>query len=935
MSQGNRDIEFTPLETRRYTGRDVLILAALGGLVALAFWEVVAQGRVFFFRDFALFFYPKRFFAAEAIRNWSIPFWNSYSGCGEPVLGTYQPAVFYPPALIYYILPMPQSFMWFVVLHFFISGAGAYYMMRAWGVRRVAAAFTAFAWAFSPAFAGTLDYVSFQTSLAWMPWCLAFARNITSGARYKGFLLLTVALTMAILAAAPEPVIFTAILLTAYALWSAVATARRRGWAFAWKPAGLVLLAIPAAIVLSGVEVAPFLHTLRYSARQQRIIKQDAGLWSAHPTDALLLLLPRFYLFADRGGIYWRSQHWLKSVYIGVMIPFLAGWTLLAVRRHTSSLVRIVAVVLGAAAAVWLAYASAPDTRTYQAASAAVSWWYYPAAGLAGALAGFAMAVTNRRNLFFFAAAIPFVLMAAGPNTAVWSYCYDHIPGIGLIRFPVKFYLPAVLSLAALAGFAVDDVLVLARRRNMLRPMTLIAVILGAALLFAVAWAMMKYKPAEVYPRITPRQLLELGETGNDQAAECYESTQWSFGRSSAYLALGAGALLVAVFLTRMRIPRPYGGLALALTLFLDMGLFGAHLNPVAGKETYTDKPSHLVIVPHDTSDTRLFMTSTLRDSLRKERLARIHDLYGLENYIALVKGIRFQSDNELLRWLDRTSAPPFENLRDLDEWLKTTNSPQFVTDIEYEVLKETFYPNTNILYHAATVDSFEPMTVKWQHDVVLRFLGRELSASRDKFLTRMLAAGVAVEASNEPPGFVYLPLQNPGTRGVLAGHVIAVDSEEEAEATLLDTPIDVMERVILFRKDAETAAAWLGPLAMETPVEGSAPVGSSKVLSDEGNRVTFEVTSDRRALLFVADTYFPNFAAVVDGNPAPLWRANYAYRAVPVDAGTHVVEFVWRPYDFYAGLAMTLAGIAALTLTGLRIRNRNKAASSATRKTA
>ena len=52
----------------------------------------------------------------------------------------------------------------------------------------------------------------------------------------------------------------------------------------------------------------------------------------AAEVDDLMGLL-RFYLTADRGGIYWSSQHWLKTVYMGVLIPFLAAWTVLAVRR--------------------------------------------------------------------------------------------------------------------------------------------------------------------------------------------------------------------------------------------------------------------------------------------------------------------------------------------------------------------------------------------------------------------------------------------------------------------------------------------------------------------------------------------------------------------------------------------------------------------------
>jgi uncharacterized membrane protein YfhO len=46
-----------------------------------------------------------------------------------------------------------------------------------------------------------------------------------------------------------------------------------------------------------------------------------------------------------------------------------------------------------------------------------------------------------------------------------------------------------------------------------------------------------------------------------------------------------------------------------------------------------------------------------------------------------------------------------------------------------------------------------------------------------------------------------------------------------------------------------------------------------------------------------------------VDGKPAPLLRANYAFQAVPVPAGPHTVRVVYEDYAFRAG-----AGLSALT---------------------
>jgi len=853
--------ERLPLAPRRGAGRDVLVVAALAGLVTIAFWEVLAQGRVFFFRDFALFFYPKRHFAAEALRHGRIPFWNPYGACGEPLLGAYQPAVFYPLAVIYYLFPMPQSFMWFVLFHFLLSGAGAYYMMRAWGARRPAAAFTAFAWAFSPAFVGVADYVSFLTSLSWLPWCLAFARRITTGRAARGFVFLSISFAMAVMAAAPEPVIFIAALLVAYAAWNLVTAWRRRGLAAAWRPAAIIVASIVAGVLLSGVEVVPFLHTLRYSARHEGLSIKDSGKWSASPGDALLLFLPRFRLFADRGGIYWHGQHWLKTVYLGVLAPFLAGWTLLAVRR--------------------------------------------------------------RRNWFFAAVALLFVLMAGGPNSPLWLLAYKHVPGVALIRYPVKFYLPAAFAVAALAGFAFDDLLVCARRKEVLRPALLVCLIAAAALVFFSGWWVAKRHPQTVARLLGPGDMLGPGQAGPERIAQCYEASQWSLGRSAACLAGGAAALLAAVTLSRLRIPRPYGAIALVIVLFADAAFFGAHLNPLAGPETYTEKPGHLAIVPSGPSETRLFMTPELRKKLLAIRLAEIRNLRDLTGYVSLVKGIRFQSDAEFLHYLARTSAPRFADMGELDAWLNETRSPQFQTDLEYEFFKETFYPNANLLYAVPAIDGFEPMSVKWHDDLLKKVHDGKIPEGRDRVLARMWGAGVVAQAKVETPGFLYLPLEKPGVRAFLTCQITPAETDQAALELVAASDIDTSCSVVLVKPDAETAARFLRALPPQGPSEIASGPGTVRLLSDTGNHSAFEVNASRRALLFVADNYFPNFAARVDGKYAPLWRANYAYRAVPVEPGRHTVEFVWRPYDFYAGLAVSAAAIAWM-IAALRFwRNR------------
>ncbi|MHC4712584.1 MAG: hypothetical protein ACYTAN_04840 [Planctomycetota bacterium] len=876
---------------RRGRHTDLIILILLALLVMLLFHQVLFSGKVFFFRDFSFFFYPKRHLVTERIRNFDIPFWSQYAGCGEPVLGTYQPAVFYPPAVVYYLLPLPHSFMWFVVAHLFIAGSGMYYMMRAFGVRRPPAAFAAAAWAFSPVFVSTLDNVSFMNSLSWLPWCLFSARRLSLALRWRRFLGLVFTLTMAILAGGPEPVVFILAIVLAYSVFHTLtASVRRRGKkrdanhfsATARNapvspdaPSGqsgrgsnrkmvsvplfplfplLVLAALLLALLISGVEIAPLLHSLRWSGRPAQNIK-SARHWAARPSDALLWFLPRFYLFPDRGGIYWRSQQWLKTVYMGVAIPFLALWTILAVRR--------------------------------------------------------------RRNLFFLLLAAFAAALAVGAVSPLWRLLWHYLPGFSLIRFPVKWFLPAAFALAALAGFAVDDFLVCSRRKERLRPLLLVAVIAVTAALFAAGRLAMN--SPEAFKALTPPEVAERIVAGDaaaaDQAWEQFESARWSLGRSSAFLFALGGALVAAGVLARLKIPRPYGAAAVAAVLFIDVALFGVRLNPVAGAQILTRPPGHVTTLATGPNASRLYSTPAMFEYAASARLARFKDVSGLAQYLTSVTGRPFSGVPELLEWAEDVAGKRFTTLEELDAWLSSSAAPHLLTVAEQEYLREVFHPNLNVLYGVPATNSFEPLLVKWHFDLLNRLRQEKVSAARARYLPVLWGATTVIERAQEPPGFVYLPIRPEGRRALLADRIIPVGGDAEARSVLLETDIDVRKRVILIGRDAEQAAAFLGERSLEKPPEDHPEPGSARVVADSGDELTVEVDAARPALLFLADNWYPNFRATVDGDPAPIWRANYGYRALPVPAGAHTVRFTYVPTEFYLGLAMTVIGLAVLAV--------------------
>ncbi|GEJ58603.1 YfhO family protein [Anaeromyxobacter diazotrophicus] len=116
--------------------------------------------------------------------------------------------------------------------------------------------------------------------------------------------------------------------------------------------------------------------------------------------------------------------------------------------------------------------------------------------------------------------------------------------------------------------------------------------------------------------------------------------------------------------------------------------------------------------------------------------------------------------------------------------------------------------------------------------------------------------------------------------------------------------------------------------LAPETPLPRlatGAPEGplAARAVRADGGAVEATVTAPRPGLAVVLDPWFPGWTATVDGAPAPLARADYAFMAVPVPAGEHVVRLAYRPTQLGRGVAVgaLTAALLAAALAWRRLR--------------
>ncbi len=131
--------------------------------------------------------------------------------------------------------------------------------------------------------------------------------------------------------------------------------------------------------------------------------------------------------------------------------------------------------------------------------------------------------------------------------------------------------------------------------------------------------------------------------------------------------------------------------------------------------------------------------------------------------------------------------------------------------------------------------------------------------------------------------------------------------------AALLDPDFEPSRQVLLPEGEARPAP----PL----------PVGEARIVPGEyrPDRVRLEARLDAPGYLVLLDAFDPGWRARVDGEPAPLVRANTAFRAVALPPGAHRVELVYRPPLLILGLALSSAAAAACVGLLLRSATRDR----------
>lgn len=144
--------------------------------------------------------------------------------------------------------------------------------------------------------------------------------------------------------------------------------------------------------------------------------------------------------------------------------------------------------------------------------------------------------------------------------------------------------------------------------------------------------------------------------------------------------------------------------------------------------------------------------------------------------------------------------------------------------------------------------------------------------------------------------------LSGSSPRSYVACHVVPSASRQAARDAALDAAFDPGRDV-----------------ALEVPGTADCRGGrvSRRVVSSDV--VELDAELDGAGYLVARDSWARGWTATVDGEPAPVLRANGRHRAVALPAGRHQVVLRYKPPGLLPGAALTLLGLGGLAWLALR----------------
>jgi hypothetical protein len=461
-------------------------------------WDGIAQ------------YYPWRLFAAESLRSGIIPLWNPYQFCGTPFVANGQSAVFYPPNLIFWLLPTAIAFGWSAWLHLALTGWFSYLFLRRIGTGRPGAVAGALVWQGNGFLVAWIHLPTVLCTATWLPLVLLCVEQALVRGRARLAVAAGVALGISYLGGHPQVFLFVALLTAVYLAVRGVGRAWRRPPSVRQELAPALITTLAAAMVcflsalaLAAVQLLPTLDLLRIAHRSFTPGPESYRAFLSHampPVQLAGLLLPHAFGHPASGSYVGRDNYAEFACYVGIVALALALWAAFVSRTWHARFFGVTSVivfliVLGTPAN-WPLYYWLPGFARSGGPGRMLVLTAFTLSVLTGRAVDDLPRVSRRALI-----GLVFIIAALGWGRILWLTYVT--PGLAQVQPGVLALTTAETRRVGVLLFAAFPlVLLAARRRAVLPAQAALCVILAADLLFASQGHLHTTPGAWVYPPV-------------------------------------------------------------------------------------------------------------------------------------------------------------------------------------------------------------------------------------------------------------------------------------------------------------------------------------------------------------------------------------------------------------------------------------------------
>jgi hypothetical protein len=780
----------------------------------------------------------------------------------------------YPLNSLFFFLPFDMAFNAIIILHFFLGGLFTYLFVKDLKVNSTGALISGLIFMLSGYLLSVHSLLTILLSSIWTPLIMMFFRRAINGEGFKNEIFAALLITLSFLGGGIEIVYGNFLVLLIMVIFSPFSSTKFVGdkprrykflhiYPIYWRRIRSLSIVSVLCLSLSAIQLFPFLELFHHSIRGNGISYQEATIWSFAPKDTLLFFLPDAYGYWLDTKKYWLAQCWFKTLYTGGL-PFILSLIFFLAPHPQKHLGEPLCGVPNQAAT---------EGRPYK------------------------MCYFGSGRKLYFALMFFSVFLSLGHYNPLYPFVFKYVPFFNGIRYPAKFLYIFILVLSTTAGLGFQRLVEFSKekgRKGLMNILIIFSLISGFLLLILV------FGHKEIEPFLKLRGI---------------DYPQFNFLRVNLFHAKRFFFYL-ALFFLLIRVGhekrwKSWAKLLLVLFMVIDlfgnMGYFGKEKT-----ENFSKKSKSLEKISSDKGNFRLFSTEKTT-SMDTNVLVLIDD----PTYLNLLKERNLPSINL------------FYPLHDI--WGNDVIRVKRTDDLYRVLISSPSISTTHLLdlYGVKYITSVTPLEGKKKFELIYANL-EGLQGKRKDLLKENT---IKLYKNRNPLSRAWLvgdyKVMDSGT---ILSKMIGKDFYPDREALLEEEPKWITKGGSGGLKESlpgtQNQGGHRGPPLRRTNDAGK-PLSrfpqKVQILSESNNRLDLQVNAEENSLLVLSDTYYPGWKAFVDGKETKIYRADYAFRALPLNTGTQRVEFVYDPTSFKLGAGVTILGILGCIGMGLASRYRRR----------